>query len=176
MNNLQKEPFNHIVIDNFYDDIDSLIESCSKIKLEESNCDLYQFLRTDGLLFSNEKAIKKFIDKLNEFTPQVQKLFNKNLNSVTLDYFEYHKTHYLLCHDDDVTNRKVAFVFYLNDLAANDGGALALFDSNWKKSKHISPKKNRLILFEVEIGKSFHEVEEVTGNIIRKSVTGWFIE
>lgn len=90
----------------------------------------------------------------------------------------YADTDYLLCHDDRVTGRKVAFIYYLcEDFGVTDGGALVLLDSRGKQPgkivKRYPPRFNTLALFTVS-SKSWHAVEEVTGKKKRFSINGWF--
>ena len=41
----------------------------------------------------------------------------------------YVDTDYLLCHDDQLEGRKIAYLFYLSDMKETDGGSLNLFAS-----------------------------------------------
>ncbi len=88
----------------------------------------------------------------------------------------------LLAHDDDESDRRIAFILYLvpDDWNTDvDGGALALFQSDQNgepRSIHtiIEPKRNRLVFFEVN-ERSWHQVCEVlTAARERMSVSGWW--
>lgn len=83
---------------------------------------------------------------------------------------------YLLCHDDELERRRIAFIIYLvpHDWdIKKDGGALDLFESGpssdvsvvsdnpgdyhpWRVVKSLSPARNCLAFFEV-CSKSFHQ-------------------
>jgi len=95
---------------------------------------------------------------------------------LSLFYAEYSKTDHLLIHDDKLPRRRFAYIYYLvsSEWTNSDGGHLSLFDSELKLSKKILPKRNSLIVFEV-CKNSYHQVEEVTGDKTRKSLTGWFM-
>jgi hypothetical protein len=93
----------------------------------------------------------------------------------------YTDTDYLLCHDDRVTGRRIAFIYYLcEDFGVTDGGALVLLDTLGTKGKQpgkvvkrYPPRFNTLALFTVS-ERSWHAVEEVTGKRNRFSINGWF--
>jgi len=88
---------------------------------------------------------------------------------------------YLLCHDDELEGRKIAFILYLvpKDWSEVDGGRLDLFypDANGQpstKAEHLVPCWNSITFFKV-IPQSFHQVSEVlTATKDRLSVSGWF--
>lgn len=84
---------------------------------------------------------------------------------------------YLLCHDDELERRRIAFIIYLVpedwDIAT-DGGALDLYESGptpecnvvppgsgdyhpWRVVRSLPPARNCLAFFEV-CSKSFHQV------------------
>jgi len=89
----------------------------------------------------------------------------------------------LLCHDDDLATRRVAFVLYLTpcDWGAADGGALELFSVDGAGrpaavSASLLPARHSMVLFEVT-PVSFHQVAEVLreeGGGGRLSISGWF--
>ena len=89
-------------------------------------------------------------------------------------------TDHLLCHDDELEGRRVAFILYfVKDWSEKDGGTLDLFDRDDFGDpkdivKRLVPKINSMAFFEVT-EKSFHQVAEVlTTDKQRLSVTGWF--
>ena len=88
----------------------------------------------------------------------------------------YSDTCYLLCHDDDLEGRKIAFTLYLSNLTQPEGGSLCLFSSKNKFPeriiKKLEPKLNSLVIFEVS-KTSFHEVEEVIAKKQRIALGGW---
>lgn len=95
---------------------------------------------------------------------------------------------HLLCHDDVIGTRRVAFIAYFSDpdepWYASDGGALELYpqepagkgsEPSVRPSKCLLPTFNSLVLFKVMPGRSFHSIQEVfTNEKPRLSLSGWF--
>ncbi|KAH9383044.1 hypothetical protein HPB48_023766 [Haemaphysalis longicornis] len=86
----------------------------------------------------------------------------------------------LLCHDDELEGRRIAFILYLtHGWMLEDGGTLDLFDvdSNGQPRDIIHslvPRCNGFAFFEVS-PVSFHQVAEVLSeDKVRLSVGGWF--
>ncbi|KAF2369219.1 Oxoglutarate/iron-dependent oxygenase C-terminal degradation domain [Trinorchestia longiramus] len=88
----------------------------------------------------------------------------------------------LLCHDDELEGRRIAFILYLTDEDDNwrpsDGGSLDLFDGEpglaGRLVRRLSPHFNTFAFFEVS-PLSFHQVSEVLSPTkARLSVSGWF--
>ena len=96
-----------------------------------------------------------------------------------------HRGH-LLCHDDVIGTRAVSFIIYLTrpDLAWRrdiDGGNLELFSVDEEGEPFttpdvlLEPDFNRMVLFSVVPGVSYHAVGEVTSRAQpRLSISGWF--
>lgn len=179
----KEKPFNHVFITDF------LIESRTKTlfnalkneRFEKKDSDLFSFSQTKDLIYSTNKVIKSFIGMLNseDFTCFAKKLIGINVKRRAIDVSGslYKSTGYLLCHDDRLENRKIAFVFYFSDMQKKDGGAFCLFNTDNKgKPKEIVkryfPKWNGFLIFKVS-GKSFHSVEEVLSNKKRYAIGGW---
>ncbi len=90
----------------------------------------------------------------------------------------YQDTDFLLCHDDQVAGRRLAYIYYLGpDFTAKDGGALTVLDTKQGKPNAVvhryPPQYNTLALFTVS-EKSWHAVEEVLTDKPRLSINGWF--
>ncbi|KAK4468302.1 hypothetical protein MN116_008452, partial [Schistosoma mekongi] len=113
-------------------------------------------------------------------------------NKVDLTSSFYKHGDYLLCHDDVLEGRRVAFIWYIVPEDWNgqtDGGELQLFESQPVSDGHksdddrnffpttisttIPPKRNMFLFFEVS-PRSFHQVTEVLGYSKRISLHGWF--
>ena len=104
--------------------------------------------------------------------------------SSNVDMFSarYDYTDYLLCHDDELEGRRIAFIWYLvpQSWSKQDGGALDLFSMDTETgqptevSRSLVPSRNSFVFFEVT-PKSFHQVAEVlTRDKTRLSIGGWF--
>ena len=95
----------------------------------------------------------------------------------------YRSGDYLLCHDDHLLTRRVAFILYLTPgaWAPDAGGELQLFAScaatgaPTRVARALPPRFGSLALFEVT-PRSFHQVAEVLedGAGPRLSISGWF--
>jgi|SRR3989338_1055488 len=178
---IRGKPFRHIVISDFLENNDAkkVAEALKKEKFEEKDSDLFQFRQTGNLKFSRSAKIREFYEFMaSDGRRFVSEISGIKLNGgVDIAGSLYIDTDYLLCHDDRLQGRKIAYVFYLcKDFIEADGGALAfLEDLNGKPGKvrgrHF-PKWNSLMLFEVS-KKSWHEVEEVIGKKKRYALGGW---
>ncbi|KAK3912159.1 Prolyl 3-hydroxylase OGFOD1 [Frankliniella fusca] len=101
-------------------------------------------------------------------------------NKMTITASQYKFTDRLLCHDDNLHDRSVAFILYLcKDWKKQYGGSLDLFDcdsDNQPKTvvKSIFPTYGSFAFFEVS-HNSYHQVAEVlTSKSIRLSINGWY--
>ena len=79
----------------------------------------------------------------------VQDLTGIQLNdSIDLFCGKYRSTDYLLCHDDELEGRRIAFIYYLvqEDWTRADGGTLDLYTTDlngtWKKLAILNDKHN----------------------------------
>ncbi|XP_077374713.1 prolyl 3-hydroxylase OGFOD1 isoform X2 [Festucalex cinctus] len=100
--------------------------------------------------------------------------------TVDISCAKYEYTDILLCHDDELEGRRVAFILYLvPPWLSSDGGSLDLYatDGNFQPQsvvKSLVPSWNTLVLFEVS-PVSFHQVSEVLSqDKCRLSLSGWF--
>ncbi|MDO8564280.1 MAG: 2OG-Fe(II) oxygenase family protein [Nanoarchaeota archaeon] len=179
----KNSPFPHLVIDNFLnvEKVAKLALALKKEEFEEKDSDLFSFKQTQDLHYSENKEIKEFVGFLEsqEFSDLVGGMTGIKVESGALDLFGslYENTSYLLCHDDQLEDRKIAYIIYLGDnFNEDDGGALFLREDNKGKPGEIAqkyyPKFNSLVMFEVS-KKSWHEVEEVIGKKKRYAIGGW---
>lgn len=168
---LRKEPFPHVIIDDFLDD-DFFVELCAaleEVPVERKEADLFQFDQSDDLSNSDNSVLQAFQEKIKGLDLSVF-----GVDSSQIDCFAafYYDTDYLLPHDDRLDTRKVAYTFYL--APPEEGGELALLETKQPHKQHrVAMLPNRLVLFKVS-EKSWHEVEEVRGELPRISLSGWF--
>ncbi len=114
---------------------------------------------------------------------------NDLIDRVDCSINAYSKSCHLLCHDDVIGTRRVSYIIYLTDPDSewldNYGGSLELYPLEDEDSaetgipkcaptKVITPKFNRIVLFEVQPGRSYHSVQEVFVDQPRLSISGWF--
>jgi len=91
------------------------------------------------------------------------------------------QTDHLLCHDDELEGRRIAYIVYLvpEDWEEADGGTLDLFAVDDKLQptrvvKRLVPAWNSFSFFEVS-PVSYHQVAEViSADKTRVSISGWF--
>ncbi len=189
--------FPHISIDNMFKK-EILLDLKNELKKEDyyfEECDLYTFFKTNDLKNSNSLLIKNFRNFLmsEEFLIIIEKISNLTLIKNKLDFhsLKFLDTHYLLCHNDMVLNRKIAFVINLSDLKIFDGASLNFFSSKKDNEnienlnildnkycvgdvfKSIVPKFGRFNMFLVS-QKSFHSVSELISDKERISFSGWW--
>ncbi|XP_014812871.1 PREDICTED: prolyl 3-hydroxylase OGFOD1 isoform X1 [Calidris pugnax] len=100
--------------------------------------------------------------------------------TIDISCAKYEYTDVLLCHDDELEGRRIAFILYLvPPWESSDGGTLDLYSSDEHFQpqhivKSLVPSWNTLVFFEVS-PVSFHQVSEVLSEEkCRLSVSGWF--
>ena len=195
MSNWPQKPFPHQIYPDFLteQEITELLNCQWETELIEKNNDLYQFKQTADIAFDpkfknilenklikfNENELTKFCITNKKIKPQNSKNHSINFPSFSAFYAEYSTGNYLLPHDDKLTRRRFAYIIYLVDQkwdAKTSGGQLDLFDENCLNVKvSLTPKRGSLVVFEV-CKDSWHQVREVFDqDLVRKSITGWFL-
>ena len=175
-------PFKHVVIDNFLKEnmAKELLNEIKREKFIEKESDLFSFKQTDDFHYSKNRKIKDFHSAIcsSEFFSLINFISGFKFKGVfDMAGTLYESGDYLLCHDDELEGRKIAYVFYLSDnFKEGDGGNFVFFNSKMKKPfkavKKCFPLFNRLLIFEVS-RKSFHEVEENLSDKKRYAIGGW---
>ncbi|XP_076812096.1 prolyl 3-hydroxylase OGFOD1-like isoform X2 [Clavelina lepadiformis] len=194
-------PFPHCLVKDFLhedgggadDFVKDLLDDLTQLKFHEKSNDLYKFIQTDELFLSKSRDATNISTRLKHFAsliknhmlPWLRDVTDVCLDDdVTMFCAQYSSTDCLLCHDDQLENRCIAYVYYLTpDWLAHDGGELQLFNEVLANSgtlephhvvKSIVPMSNSLVFFQVS-PKSFHQVAEVLSEMkTRISLTGWF--
>ena len=176
----QNVPIKHLVIENFLEKHEELLETVRNLEFKEKNSDLFDIFQTDDLSNTNNKILLEFLSLINSSKAKnfIFEISGKKITNADFHATKYVKTHYLLPHDDQLEGRKIAYLYYCSTLEKEDGGALELFSVNDEKRpvevvKSIQPKENTLVLFEVS-DESFHQVSEVVKDIERFTIGGWF--
>jgi len=176
------EPFPHFIIDNFLveDKLDKLIAALSAEEFIYKEADLFQFKQTNDLAGTDNVFLQELRSFLcsPDFVKYMEAITGLQLKTGVVDLAGtmYEDTDFLLCHDDKLDERKVAFLLYLTDMEDGDGGSLNLLSEKDGAPDNvvekIIPKCNRFAVFEVsEI--SFHEVEEIVADKQRVALGGW---
>lgn len=179
------KPFKVCRISNFLRDktfIENLKNEIEHFDHTRKDLDLYQFEKTSDLVSATTEYIPILNRSFREDLVSWMK-FNTNIElngKVSMSSARYYKRDYLLCHDDNMDDRRIAYIFYLtNDWSKEDGGALDLFDTDEEGLprnvvKSLIPEYNSLVFFEVA-DNSYHQVAEVlTEDKCRWSINGWF--
>jgi len=188
---LLKEPFQLCRLFDFLKDesvIEKLVDEFAVVDFDRRQMDLYEFYQSKDMAnFSNSSStpfLKAFYHKLKSTVmPLMQDLTGTELTHISASISMYNTSDYLLVHDDLMTDRKIAFVFYLSpwkkQWTPEMGGALELFN-NKDREPHfpvveaIPPVNNQFVFFKV-CPDSFHQVGEVTSyDYPRLTINGWF--
>ncbi|KAL7286175.1 hypothetical protein TKK_0019544 [Trichogramma kaykai] len=178
------KPFKVCKISNFLNDTDFLDQikaDLLDVKSTRQDIDLFKMEQTSDLSKEKNENIKKLYSAFqNDVADWIEKNTAIHLNKkITMTGSCYSDTDYLICHDDRLTDRRVAFILYLSkDWSAEFGGTLDLFDTDEqglpKNIVHsIVPEYNSLVFFEVT-NNSYHQVSEILKPKARCSINGWF--
>ncbi|XP_034950365.1 prolyl 3-hydroxylase OGFOD1 [Chelonus insularis] len=179
------EPFRVCKISNFIRSesfMDDLKSELSEVQSKRLTMDLYQFEQTNDLANYCTDNIGIFHETFKTtMVTWMENNTNIELSStISMTGSCYCDTDYLLCHDDNMGDRRIAFILYLMPTwSAKDGGTLDLFDTDDKGLpknvvRSIVPEYNSLVFFEVS-DHSYHQVAEVTSpELSRWSINGWF--
>ncbi|XP_034417964.1 prolyl 3-hydroxylase OGFOD1 [Cyclopterus lumpus] len=182
---LDCHPFPHCIIKNFLGSktfVENLQRELMELNFHEKSNDLYKFKQSDDLKKRTEPHISGLRAALfGRFRSWLGEVLQVELEPVVdISCARYEYTDVLLCHDDELEGRRVAFILYLvPPWQSSDGGTLDLYttDSNFHPQsivKSLVPSLNTLVLFEVS-PVSFHQVSEVlTRDKCRLSLSGWF--
>jgi Rps23 Pro-64 3,4-dihydroxylase Tpa1-like proline 4-hydroxylase len=176
-------PFPHASLPNFLIDrkAKELLAALRRQQLERKESDLFCFFQSGDLLYAKDPAVRSFLSmwRSKEFIALMREITGQNLSGgIDAMCAVYKDTDYLLCHDDELEGRKVAYVLNLSEaFTARSGGALALLGSDRDGkprdvAKRLIPAWNTLTLFTVS-ERSHHMVEEVLEDKERIALTGW---
>lgn len=178
------KPFRVCRISNFIKEkkfLKNLINELKQLNYERQSLDLYQFSRSDDLSDAPSNHIQTLYKSFQtDLALWMERNTDIKLNTnITMSSACYLETDYLLCHDDNMIDRRIAFVLYLSEgWTEEHGGALDLFDTDERGSprnvvKSLFPEYNSLVFFEVA-NNSYHQVAEVNKDECRLSINGWF--
>ena len=179
------EPFRVCRITNFLKDeefMDEIKNELLDVKSRRNSIDLYQFEQSNDLAKADSENLKTLYQTFQtDMATWLEKNTKIDLNkTVSMSSSCYSDTDYLLCHDDNLADRRIAFILYLSkNWTEEDGGALDLFDTDENGLprdvvKSLMPEYNSIVFFEV-VNNSYHQVAEVTSaDKSRWSLNGWF--
>ncbi|XP_004600714.2 prolyl 3-hydroxylase OGFOD1 [Sorex araneus] len=182
---MDMDPFLHCVIPNFIQN-QNLVEELQKellnLNFHEKCNDLYKFHQSDDLKKRREPhicALRKIL--YEDFRTWISDISKMDLEStIDMSCAKYEFSDALLCHDDELEGRRIAFILYLvPPWDRSLGGTLDLYsvDEHFQPKqivKSLVPSWNTLVFFEVS-PVSFHQVSEVLSEEkSRLSISGWF--
>lgn len=187
---LLNNPFQVGVIDNFLADKtfpQKLVEEIQTLNWTRKQMDLYEFYQSTDLANVTSPCLSKFYNFINtDMRNWMEKLTGMKFQKISASCSMYNGGDFLLSHDDLLTDRLIAFVFYLSPWDGvqkwneSMGGALELFASDadgqpqFPVAVKVPPANNQLSFFKVE-KKSHHQVGEVlTKEFPRLTINGWF--
>src|SRR3989344_1148184 len=140
------KPYKHVIVRNFLkkEKAIALLRELQKEKFIEKESDLFSFKQTDDLHFAKSKKIKDFHKSFLswDFFGLIEKITGIKLRG-TLDMAGtlYEDGDFLLCHDDELEGRKIAYVLYLSSgFSEKDGGSFVLFNSKNGKPNEVAQK------------------------------------
>jgi Rps23 Pro-64 3,4-dihydroxylase Tpa1-like proline 4-hydroxylase len=191
-------PYRHVVLDPFCSNsqleaIKEELKTSMTATLKET--DLYKVYQSSDLSVSDVSSMPHFSKLRNtlyskNFTSFIEQITGCEPLTDKIDCSAnvYTQGCHLLCHDDVIGTRCIAYILYLtegdddNAWTEQDGGALELYplkDGNkfiaaFDPTTTILPKFNTMALFTVQPGVSFHSVQEVYSDKPRLSISGWF--
>lgn len=189
---LNIEPFKLCTVRNFLADADCVRamerEMCT-MEWHRKQMDLYEFHQTTDLAnlsLHTQPTVKHFYHMLQkQMLPWMRQITGLPLTRISASCSMYNRGDYLLVHDDLLSDRQIAFVYYLSpwveEWRPDLGGALELFECDavtqqprYPIVEKIPPRNNQFVFFRV-CRKSFHQVGEVTGVVYpRLTINGWF--
>lgn len=164
---MQEKPFPHIIIKNFLsqEEFERLRHVIENTTFTRKDSDLFSLEQTHEL--SGNPELEFFKEKLLSIDTSE---LAEGLSEVSMAAMRYNETDYLLCHDDQLEERKIAYLLYVQ--APEKGGALALLeDKEPYRRVSIEPEANMVVLFQVS-DRSWHEVEEIVKGT-RVHIGGW---
>lgn len=177
------KPYPHATFNEFLQErkAKQLRQALLRQEYTKKESDLFSLWQTMDLTMSTNPTIQSFAKMVasKEFSAMMEHLTGVKVKPGAVDLFGavYGDGDYLLCHDDQVERRKIAYVLNLSEgFTAKTGGALALRKNNNGKpgeiTKRIIPKWNTLACFTVS-QISHHQVEEVLKPVQRLTIGGW---
>uniref|UniRef100_I3M6T4 2-oxoglutarate and iron dependent oxygenase domain containing 1 n=1 Tax=Ictidomys tridecemlineatus TaxID=43179 RepID=I3M6T4_ICTTR len=166
---MDMDPFLHCVITNFIqnqDFLEGLQKELLNLDFHEKYNDLYKFQQSDDLKKRKEphiSAVRKLL--FEDFRTWLSDISKIDLEStIDMSCAKYEFTDALLCHDDELEGRRIAFILYLvPSWDRSLGGTLDLYnvDEHFQPKqivKSLIPSWNKLVFFEVS-PVSFHQHE-----------------
>lgn len=176
-------PFPHVVLHDFLieSQAEQLLAALKKEEFFHKESDLFSLSQTADLASSDNPVICSFYSLVqsSDFAAFMQRLSGLSVKPGVLDFAGslYESGDYLLCHDDQVEDRKIAYILYLSKgFEKKDGAEFILFNNKEGIPQDVAasypPVWNSLLFFEVS-PISFHMVGENCSSKKRYAIGGW---
>ncbi|KAM4630071.1 prolyl 3-hydroxylase OGFOD1 isoform 2-T2 [Polymixia lowei] len=171
---LDCHPFPHCIIQNFISSetfTENLQRELLDLNFHEKSNDLYKFKQSDDLRKRTEPHISGLRAALfGRFRSWLGDVLDVDLEpTVDISCAKYQYTDVLLCHDDELEGRRIAFILYLvPPWQSSDGGTLDLYTTD--ESKRRSSRDDRLRARSVVL----QVAEVLSEDKCRLSLSGWF--
>lgn len=192
-------PFKHLCISDIFDAafLRTLENELRGLEYFHKSSDLFEFAQSADLKSCDTPLVRKLKEVLygSRFRGILREITGIEIGelaqTVDMSANVYGSTNQLLCHDDELLGRRIAYILYMvpPSWSAADGGALDLFSTDSQGQpdrivKSLVPQWNNFAFFEVS-PVSYHQVSEVLtsaedidertgGNKVRVSVSGWY--
>ena len=178
-------PFPHLLLRDLLlpGRIAELEAALDRVAFERKESDLFSLWQSGDLAGSRDAFLRVFIGFLgsDDLRSYLEAIIGTRLAPRAVDCAatRYDDGDHLLCHDDRLEGRKLAYILYLGEsFTAKDGGALCLLSSNRDGTPcevvtRYPPRRNSLAIFLVS-PTSHHTVSENVGGKRRVAVSGWF--
>lgn len=187
---LLNDPFQVSVINKFLADekiIPKLVEEMQQIDWRKKQMDLYEFYQSADLYHVTCPFLNSFYNFITtDVKTWIESLTGMKFQKASVSCSMYNCSNFLLSHDDLLSDRLIAYVFYLspweNAKCWNEsmGGALEIFKRDidgqpeFPPVRKIFPSNNQFAFFKVE-KISHHQVGEVLSkDYPRLTIHGWF--
>lgn len=178
------KPFPYCVLPEFMDEmfLASVRDELTQEEFFPKSNDLYDFFQTEDLKLATTPALMRLKDTLygKEFLKFMETVSGCKLTSkVDMAGLLFPQGGNLLCHDDELEGRRIAYILYMvSDWEKGDGGTLDFYsvDNHLEPAKVVHsfvPQWNTFLFFEVR-PESFHQVSEILADKERISISGWF--
>lgn len=176
-------PFSHLLLPNAFDSLTLAAardELAARAAFRTLSNDLYSFEQTRELRAMPGGALERLIAAIygEPFRDWLREVTGLPLSgTVDISVARYSFGSHLLCHDDDLAERRVAFIIYLVPEAgwdiARDGGALELFDTAPDVAAALGGDPAKLVLPPAALPGSQSGSCFLPGNVVKRLTPAW---
>ncbi len=180
----EARPFPHVIVDDLVEPaaLAAMIDAAGQEPFLPNRGEIFDFFGSEQPV--QQPELQAFVEAFGSAAAlaAMRAITGQEVQRVELRSYVYQPGHYLLPHLDhqSVLGRKLACAFYMLVPDDGEGGELELFEVelrgriivNAKPALRITPRPNRVVIFEVS-DRSLHQVREILAGT-RLSMAGWF--